>query len=115
MKWLLIFWAAPVAFLFSWYGLSYYDINFGWHILSRDLHDLVFQVYGNILGVDPKVIPGLVLRAIIVDTAIVFGLVYLRAKRKTIGSAVRSLFGRPAKDQSAEESRDSEASLSSAP
>lgn len=117
MKWLLIFWAAPIAFLFSWYGLSYYDINFGYAILSRDLHDLVFSIYGNMLGVDPAAVPGLVLKAIVVDTALVFALVWLRVKRKTVGSLFRSLYARirGEKPQPSGEVRDNAASLSSAP
>lgn len=49
MKWLLILWAGPVLLLSSWYGLSYYDMSFGFFMLTRQTHDLVFQIYGNIL------------------------------------------------------------------
>ena len=63
MKYVLIFWALPLVFLGGWYGLSYYDVNFGFLILSRQMHDLVFQIYGNILGLPPEDIPLLVLRA----------------------------------------------------
>lgn|GEM_PF-261637 len=123
MKWLLIFWAVPIVFLFSWYGLSYYDINFGYLFLSRDLHDLVFAIYGEMLGVAPEAVPGLVFKAIVVDTILVFGLVWLRVKRKTIGSLLRGLFGRTQTgevDQLSRERRDADgrerdASLSSAP
>ena len=40
MKWFLILWAGPIALLGSWYGLSYYDMNFGIFMLTRDAHDL---------------------------------------------------------------------------
>ena len=46
MKWFLILWAGPIALLGSWYGLSYYDMNFGIFMLTRDAHDLVFRSYG---------------------------------------------------------------------
>lgn len=82
MKWLLVFWAGPILFLGSWFTLSYYDISFGTFFFSRQMHDLVFQIYGNVLGIPPDEVPPLVLRAIILDTAIVFGLVALRRHRQ---------------------------------
>lgn len=112
MKWILILWAVPLTLLGSWYGLSYYDINFGTRILSRDLHDLVFIIYGNLLGLDPDVIPGLVLKAVILDSTVLFGFILLRKHRKAIAAALRSLL--PAKWAS-QPDRESEASLSSAP
>ena len=111
MKWIVILWALPLTLLGSWYGLSYYDINFGMRILSRDLHDLVFLIYGNLLGLDPEVIPGLVLKAVILDSAVLFGIVLLRRHRKGIAAFFRSLFARRA----GQVDRESEASLSSAP
>lgn len=84
MKWFLILWAGPIALLGSWYGLSYYDMNFGVFMLTRDAHDLVFQIYGNILGIAPESIPPLVARAIVVDSLIVFALIAFRRRRKII-------------------------------
>ncbi|MEE9375540.1 MAG: DUF6105 family protein, partial [Rhizobiaceae bacterium] len=46
MRTLLILWLTPIFLLSSWYGLSYHDINFGTLVLSRELHDLVFDLYG---------------------------------------------------------------------
>ena len=83
MKWLLVFWAGPIILLGSWYGLSYYDMSFGIFMLTRQANELVFQVYGNILGIAPESIPPLVARAIIVDSAIVFAIIGFR-KRKSI-------------------------------
>jgi len=83
MKWLLFFWALPLAVLGSWYGLSYYDINFGYMILTRQMHDLVFQIYGKILGLPPQDIPPLVLKAIIMDSCVLF-LVLAFRRRKAI-------------------------------
>jgi hypothetical protein len=85
MKWMLFFWALPLAILGGWYGLSYYDINFGFIILSRQMHDLVFQIYGNVLGLPPQDIPGLVLDAILVDTLLLLGILAFR-RRKIIAA-----------------------------
>lgn len=81
MKWFLLAWLIPVALLGGWYGLSYNDINFGFVLLSRRAHDLVFQIYGNMLGMPPEDIPPLVFRAIFVDSLIVLGIVAFRYRR----------------------------------
>jgi hypothetical protein len=85
MKWFIILWAGPVALLGSWYGLSYYDMSFGFFMLTRQTHDLVFQVYGNILGIPPETIPPLVARAIAFDSLVVFAIIAFR-KRKAIAA-----------------------------
>ncbi|MGQ2949817.1 MAG: DUF6105 family protein [Agrobacterium sp.] len=85
MKWFLILWAGPVALLGSWYWLSYYDMSFGFYMLTRQTHDLVFQIYGNILGLPPESLPPLVARAILVDSLIVFAILAFR-KRKQIAA-----------------------------
>lgn len=111
MKWLLILWGGPVLFLTSWYTLSYNDISFGIFMLSREANDLVFQMYGNVLGIDPETIPPLVARAMILDSFIVFGLLALR-KRKAIVAWYRRRRDQSSADAAA---RASDASLSSAP
>jgi hypothetical protein len=83
MKWFLILWAGPITLLGSWYGLSYYDMSFGIFMLTREAHELVFNIYGNILGIPPETIPPLVARAIVVDSLIVFAIMCFR-KRKAI-------------------------------
>jgi hypothetical protein len=110
MKWFLILWAGPVALLGSWYGLSYYDMSFGFFMLTRSTHDLVFQVYGNILGIPPETIPPLVARAIAFDSLVVFSIIAYR-KRKPIAAwwQRRQASGIPVTDVR------SEKSLSSAP
>lgn len=97
MRWFLFLWALPIAVLGGWYGLSYHDMNFGFLMLSRTMHDLVFEIYGNLLGLPPEDIPPLVLRAILVDTVIVGGILVFRRRRK-IASWYRSRF----QDQSQE-------------
>lgn len=82
MKWFLILWAGPIALIGGWYGLSYYDMSFGVFMLTRDAHDLVFRIYGHILGIPPESIPPLVLRAIIVDSLLVFAILAFRRRKK---------------------------------
>lgn len=82
MKWFLILWAGPIAFLGSWYGLSYYDMSFGFFMLTRETHDLVFQIYGQILGIAPEDLPPLVLRAIVVDSFFVLAILAFRRRKQ---------------------------------
>ena len=108
MKWFLILWAGPIALLGSWYGLSYYDMSFGFFMLTRDAHDLVFQIYGHILGIPPEDLPPLVLRAIIVDSFLVLGLIAFRRRKKILAWW-------QARRQSASAALANDDSLSSAP
>lgn len=89
MKWFLILWACPVILLTGWYGLSYYDMSFGIFMLTRQAHDLVFAVYGNVLGLPPETIPPLVARAIAIDSLIVFAIIAYRKRRE-----IRSWYSR---------------------
>jgi len=82
MRALFAFWAAPLVLFWGWFFLSLNDINFGYVMLSRQLHDLVFQLYGQMLGVDPAVIPGLVARACVFDSFLLMGLVAFRRRRR---------------------------------
>lgn len=81
MRYILIFWAVPMALIWGWYGLSYHDANFGITFLSRDMHDLVFRLYGHILGIEPSAIPPLLARACIIDTGIVLAIFAFRRRR----------------------------------
>ncbi|MBO3759872.1 DUF6105 family protein [Ciceribacter sp. L1K22] len=109
MKWFLFFWAMPILLLGSWYGLSYYDMNFGIFMLTRQAHDLVFHIYGNILGIPPETIPPLVARAIVVDSLIVFAIIAFRRRRQI------AAWWQARKIQSEAEAAPSVESLSSAP
>ena len=95
MKIFLVLWIMPIVLLGSWYGLSYYDINFGYRILTRDLHDLVFPISGNLLGVPPESIPPLVLKAIVLDSFLVVGFIVIKRRRKQIWAAIRKMLGWP--------------------
>ena len=77
MKWFLILWAAPIGLLLAWYGLSYHDVSLGFFMLTREAHDLVFKIYGNILGISPESIPPLLARALVVDTLIVLAITFV--------------------------------------
>lgn len=83
MKYLLWLWLTPLTLFWGWFGLSYYDVNFGLLIFSRQLHDLVFNIYGSLLGIEPSTIPVLFLKACIFDTFLIFGIIAFR-KRKQI-------------------------------
>ncbi|MDD9909992.1 MAG: DUF6105 family protein [Ahrensia sp.] len=95
MRLFLILWIGPLALLGLWYGLSVNDINFGYLILSREIHDQVFEIYGNILGMEPEALPPLLLRAIIVDTLLVLAFIAFR-RRKTLIPWIKARFNRRA-------------------
>lgn len=90
---LLIFWCGPIAFFWSWYYLSYYDISLGLFFYSRALHDQVFETYGTLLGIEPATIPPMIARALCVDSLIVLSLVVLR-KHRPIRAFARGLLER---------------------
>jgi hypothetical protein len=82
MRSILLFWGLPLGLFWAWFGLSYYDISFGYAFLSRSAHDYAFGFYGAILGIDPAIIPPLVAKACVVDTAIIFGIFGLRRRKQ---------------------------------
>jgi hypothetical protein len=81
MRWLLALWGLPLALFWSWYFLSYYDYNFGYIMLSRQVHDLVFELYGEALGIDPKLLPGMIAKALVLDSFILAGIIAFRRRR----------------------------------
>lgn len=85
MRALLALWALPLVLFWGWFFLSLNDISFGYVMLSRQLHDLVFQLYGEMLGVDPKTIPTMIAKACLFDTALIAAIWAFRARRKLIG------------------------------
>ncbi|MDN5927818.1 MAG: DUF6105 family protein [Hyphomicrobiales bacterium] len=82
MRYLLIAWAAPLALFWGWYFLSLNDMNFGYIMLTRQMHDFVFEIYGNILGIDPATIPPLVAKACIFDSFFIVALYAFRRRRQ---------------------------------
>ena len=81
MKWVIALWASPLALFWGWYFLSLNDVNFGYIMLTRQVHDLVFRLYGEMLGIDPTIIPALVARACILDTLIIVAIFAFRRRR----------------------------------
>lgn len=74
MRLILYLWAAPMGFFWGWYLLSLNDLNFGTVFLSRDLHELVFRIYGQTLGVPAAEVPAMIAGACAFDTAIVMAI-----------------------------------------
>jgi hypothetical protein len=103
MKWLLILWAAPVSFLGAWYWLSYYDMSFGIFMFTRHTHDLVFQIYGRILGMPPEALPPLVARAIAFDSLVVFAIIGLRKRAEIVAWWKGRRLSKPVSPRSAEQ------------
>ena len=81
MRYLLALWFIPFALFWGWYGLSAYDIDLGSIFLSRDFHDHMFVIYGNMLGVEPTLVPGLIAGAFAVDSAILFGIAAFTSRK----------------------------------
>lgn len=82
MRYVFLAWAAPLLLFWGWFFLSANDINFGSIYLSRGLHDLVFELYGNVLGLDPASIPWLVAKACVLDTLLILGIWAFRRRRE---------------------------------
>jgi len=81
MRTLLALWFVPLVLFWSWYFLSLNDMNFGYVLLSRQLHDLVFELYGDLLGIDPAAIPGMVAKACVFDSFLIGAIVAWRRRR----------------------------------
>lgn len=81
MRYILVFWGAPLGLFWGWYFLSLNDVNFGTLFLSRRAHELVFEIYGRILGIDPEIIPPLVAKACVLDTLLIVGILGFRRRR----------------------------------
>lgn len=82
MRILLLLWFVPLFLFWGWYGLSYYDISFGILMFTREVHDLVFQIYGNTLGIAPEKIPAMAAWACVVDSIIVLAIAAFRWRKK---------------------------------
>ncbi len=83
MRSLIIFWGLPLGFFWSWYYLSFHDISFGTVFFSRQMHDIMFTIYGNVLHVDPATVPGIIAKACLVDTLLLLAILAFR-RRKAI-------------------------------
>jgi hypothetical protein len=84
MRAILLLWTIPLVFFWTWFALSANDISFGTIFFSRQLHDLMMQIYGNMIGVDPASVPMLLAWACIVDTGIILAIAAFRWRRKWV-------------------------------
>lgn len=92
MKYLFGAWAAPLVIFWGWYFISLNDLNFGYVMLTRQAHDLVFQLYGEMIGIDPQIIPGMVAKACVVDTLLI-GALWAFRRRRNIAAWLRQRYG----------------------
>ncbi len=81
MRVLLLLWAFPLVFFWGWYGLSANDISFGTAFLSRQTHDVVFSLYGNILGMPADQVPMALVKIFAFDSLIVLALAAFRWRK----------------------------------
>ena len=56
MRWIFAAWALPMGIFWGWYFLSLNDMNFGYVMLTRDAHDILFELYGQVRGIEPATI-----------------------------------------------------------
>jgi hypothetical protein len=84
MRYILTIWALPLLIFWGWFGLSYYDMNFGYLMLSRQIHDIYFQLAGQIMGVNPATVPWLIAKACILDTLILMAVWAFRRRREIV-------------------------------
>lgn len=89
MRYIFALWAAPLILFWGWFFISLNDMHFGYVMLSRGFHDLLFQLYGDILGIDPAIIPGMVAKACIIDTLLLLAFWAFR-RRKLIKAWILS-------------------------
>lgn len=89
MRWVFAAWALPMGIFWGWYFLSLSDMNFGYVMLTRQVHDLLFQLYGQMLGLEPETIPALIAKACVLDTAIILAIWAFR-RRREIGAWYRA-------------------------
>ncbi len=82
MRYVFWFWFVPMGFLWSWYLLSLNDISMGLSFYSRDTHDLVFAIYGHILGMEKETVINLLIKACIVDSFLIMGILAFRRRRQ---------------------------------
>lgn len=82
MRYVVALWALPLVVFWGWYLLSFNDIHFGYVFLTRDVHEIVFRLYGEMLGIDPAAIPMLILEACIFDSLLITAFFAFRRRRE---------------------------------
>lgn len=95
MRTLLLLWFAPLALFWGWYGLSSNGIDFGMHLFSKEVHDLLFHLYGQALGVPASEVPALAAGACVFDSLLVGAIAAYRWRKNwfpTVKQTVLSLW-----------------------
>ncbi len=87
MRVLLVLWAVPLVFFWSWYALSANDLSFGTIFLSRQLHDVVFDLYGRTLGVPASAVPPMMAWACAFDTCLILAIAAFRWRARWLPGA----------------------------
>lgn len=82
VKYVFAVWATPLLLFWGWYFLSFYDVHFGYVLLTRQAHDLIFDLYGQMVGLDPATIPMLIAQACIFDTGLIVAIWAFRRRRE---------------------------------
>ena len=82
MKYVFASWAVPMIVFWGWYFLSLNDMNFGYVMLSRQVNDLFFRMYGDVLGIDPAALPPMVARTCVFDGLMLCALWAFRRRRE---------------------------------
>lgn len=90
MRYIFAIWAAPLVLFWGWYFASINDMHFGYWMLSRQFNLAIFELYGELLGVDPATIPWMMGKAFLVDTLIILA-IWAYRRRKLIAERVRVL------------------------
>lgn len=82
MRYIFGIWAAPLVLFWGWYFLSINDLNFGYWWMSVRFNLAIFDLYGEILGVDPATIPWMMGKAFFIDTLIILAIWAFRRRRQ---------------------------------
>lgn len=84
MRWVIMLWALPMGLFWGWFYLSLNDVNFGYVMMTRQFHELFFELYGDMLGVEPATIPPLVAKACILDTGLLMAIWAFRRRQNLL-------------------------------
>ena len=81
-------WAIPMTIFWGWYFISLYDLGGGYFMLSPAANQMVFKIYGEVLGIDPELIPWMAAKACIIDTLLI-GAIWAFRRRRNIAAWIR--------------------------
>lgn len=87
MRWIITLWALPMVVFWGWFFLSLNDMNFGFVMLTRQVHELVFELYGEMLGIDPATIPAMVAKACFFDSLLIVAIWAFRRRQQLLAWA----------------------------